>query len=280
MPKSLNLTRFALDGLLVAVTFALLALLVFPFVWVVLSSVRPSAEILSDTFHLLPETLTFSNYGELIDSDFPRYIANSLIVSLPATFLSVVISLLAAYSFSRRQFRLRYPLLILVVFSQLFPFIILTTPVYLIFYRLGLVNSYLGLIITYTAISIPFSVYMLLGYLNTVPRELDEAAIIDGCSPTGVIFRVILPVTWPGIAATAIYAFVRSWNDYLFAVTLNTNNDLRTIPVGLANFFGQYTTDWGLVMTASVLATLPTLVIFFFLQRQLVSGLAAGAVKS
>lgn len=280
MTRQMNVTRWLRDLLLVVVTFAILFVLIFPFLWVVLSSIRSSSEILSDTFRFLPETLTFVNYRELADSDFPIYIRNSLTVAIPATFLSVLVSLLAAYSFSRRRFKMRYPLLLLVVFSQLFPFIILVTPVYMIFYRLGLVNTHLGLIITYTAISIPFAVYMLLGYYNSVPKELDEAAIIDGASTLGVIFRITVPVAWPGIAATAIYAFVRSWNDYLFAVTLNTNNDLRTIPVGLANFFGQYTTDWGLVMTASVFATLPTLVIFFLLQRQLVAGLAAGAVKS
>jgi multiple sugar transport system permease protein len=280
MTRTFFSTRSLLEALQVAFTFLVLGILVFPFLWVFLNSIRPSADIISDDFYLLPKIATFENYVELADSDFPDYIKNSLLVSIPSTFLSVVISLLAAYSFSRRRFRGRYVLLILIVFSQLFPFIILTTPVYLIFFRLGLVNSHWGLIITYTAISIPFSVYMLLGYLDSVPRELDEAAIIDGSTTLGIIFRVIVPVAWPGIAATAIYSFVRSWNDYIFAVTLNTNNDLRTIPVGLANFFGQYTTDWGLVMTASVLATLPTFIIFFFLQRQLISGLAAGAVKT
>lgn len=280
MTKQWLFRRRILELLQVAFTFAILGLLIFPFLWVFLTSIRPSSDIILDEFYLIPKTTTFENYSELADSDFPNYIKNSLLVSLPSTFICVMLSLLAAYSFSRRRFRFRYALLILVVFSQLFPFIILTTPVYLIFFRLNLINTQWGLIITYTAISIPFSVYMLLGYLDSVPRELDEAAIIDGANTLDIIFRVIMPIAWPGIGATAIYAFVRSWNDYIFAVTLNTNNDLRTIPVGLANFFGQYTTDWGLVMAASVLATLPTLVVFFVLQRQLVAGLAAGAVKS
>ncbi len=165
------------------------------------------------------------------------------------------------------------------VFSQLVPFIIVTTPIYLIYHRLGLINSYWGLIITYIAISIPFSVYMLLGYLESVPRELDDSALIDGCSTLRTIFQVLLPVAWPGVAATAIFTFIRSWNDFMFALTLISDNKLKTVPIGLANFFGQYTTQWNLVMSASVLATLPTLIIFLFLQRLLVSGLAAGAVK-
>jgi ABC-type glycerol-3-phosphate transport system permease component len=259
--------------------FAVLGILVFPFVWLVLTSVRPSAELFVDDFRLFSGTITLSAYETLLDSDFPRYILNSLLVCSTATFLSVTVSLLAAYSFSRRRFRWRTPLLILVVFSQLFPFVILITPIYVIFYRLGLVNTYQGLVLAYIAITVPFSTYMLLGYLDSVPRELDEAAIIDGCSTLGVIRRVVLPVAWPGVAATAIYAFAQAWNEFLFALTLMTRNELKTVPVGLAGFFGQYTTQWDLVMAASVVATVPTLIIFQFLQRQLVSGLTIGAVK-
>lgn len=277
--RGFKYVQFVRDLLVATVTFAILGVLVFPFLWVVLTSIRPESQLFTSSFQLISETVTFENYRALLDSDFPKYIRNSLFVSLPSTVLAVGVSLFAAYSFSRRDFRFRNSLLILVIFSQLFPFIILITPLYLIFYRLGLVNNYLGLIIAYIAITVPFSVYMLLGYLDSVPRELDEAAIMDGCSTPGVIFRVIFPVAWPGIAATAIYSFIRAWNDFLFALTMMTKNELKTVPVGLANFFGQYTTQWNLVMTASVIASLPTLVIFLFLQRQLVSGLAAGAVK-
>lgn len=271
--------RLVKDMAIVIITFVALGFLVFPFLWVVLTSIRPASELFSRSFQLFSSTVTLESYHALLQSDFPRYIRNSLIVTLPSTFLAVSVSLFAAYSFSRRNFRFRYTLLILIVFSQLFPFIILITPVYMTFYRLGLVNTHLGLIAAYTAITIPFSVYMLFGYLDSVPRELDEAAIIDGCSTLGVVVRVVLPVAWPGVAATAIYAFVRAWNDFLFALTVVTKNELKTIPVGLANLFGQYTTQWDLVMSASVIATLPTLIIFLILQRQLVAGLAAGAVK-
>ncbi|MBW7883536.1 MAG: carbohydrate ABC transporter permease [Caldilineaceae bacterium] len=271
--------RLAKDLVIVVVTFALLALLVFPFAWVVLTSLRPSSALFSDTFQLLPQTVSFASYQAVFASGFAIFIRNSIVVALPATVLAVAVSFVAAYGFSRRTFRFRYTLLIVVVFLQLFPFIVLTTPIYFIFFRIGLVNNLIGLTITYIAITIPFCVYMLLGYLDSVPRELDEAAILDGCSTLGVISRVVLPIAWPGIAATAIYAFVQAWNDFLFALTLITSNDLKTIPIGLANLFGQYTTQWDLVMSASVIATLPTLIIFLFLQRQLVSGLAAGAVK-
>ncbi len=279
MNKS-RLAGFIKDLLIVVFTFAVLLVLIFPFIWLVLTSVRPEADLFLDSFQLFTESITFESYRTLLaTTDFPRYILNSLFVCLTATFLTVTIGLLAAYSFSRRNFPYRNVLLMIVVFTQLFPFIILITPVYAIFFRLALVNTYHGLIIAYIAITLPFAVYMLLGYLDSVPRELDEAAIIDGCSTFGVIFRVVLPVAMPGVIATAIYAFALAWNEFLFSLTLMTQNELKTVPVGLASFFGQYTTQWNLVMAASVFATIPTVIIFLFLQRQLVSGLAAGAVK-
>jgi ABC-type glycerol-3-phosphate transport system permease component len=272
--------RLGQDLLIVVVTFGLLLALAFPTLWILLTSLRPEQEIFSDTFRLISSTLTVDSYRVLLaTTTFPTYIRNSLVVSLVSTLLAVTVSLLAAYAFSRRRFPLRGALLIGVVFSQLFPYVILITPIYVIFYYLKLVNTSIGLIIAYVATTVPFSVYMLLGYLDSVPRELDEAGIMDGCSTLGVIWSVILPVAWPGVAATAIYAFAQSWNEYLIALTLVTRNELKTVPVGLASFFGEYTTRWDLVMTASVLATLPTLLIFLILQRRLVSGLAAGAVK-
>lgn len=272
--------QLSLDILVVVITFSLLILLVFPTLWIFLTSIRPERELFSDTFRLIPTTINLDSYRALLaTTTFPTYIRNSLFVCLASTLLAVIISLLAAYSFSRRQFRWRGFLLILVVFSQLFPYVILITPIYVLFFHLKLVNNYLGLIIAYIATTVPFSVYMLLGYLDSVPRELDEAAIIDGCSTLRVIWAVVLPVAWPGVAATAIYSFAQAWNEYLIALTLVTQNELKTIPVGLASFFGEYTTRWDLVMTASVFATVPTLIIFLILQRQLVSGLAAGAVK-
>jgi multiple sugar transport system permease protein len=272
--------RLGQDVLVVAATFGFLLALAFPALWILLTSLRPEREVFSDTFRLISSTLTLASYRTLLaKTTFATYIRNSLVVSLVSTGIAVTVSLLAAYGFSRRRFPLRSVLLISVVFSQLFPYVILITPIYVIFYHLRLVNTSAGLIIAYVATTVPFSVYMLLGYLDSVPRELDEAGIMDGCSTLGVIWSVILPVAWPGVAATAIYAFAQSWNEYLIALTLVTRNELKTVPVGLASFFGEYTTRWDLVMTASVLATIPTLIIFLILQRHLVSGLTAGAVK-
>lgn len=274
-----HLWRNLRDLVIVVVTLALLVVYIFPFLWVALTSVRPNNELFVDSFRLFSDIISLENYERLLRTDFPSFILNSLIICIPATLFTVIFSLLAAYSFSRQRFKYRGLLLIIVVFSQLFPWVALITPMYALFFNLGFVNTRHGLIIAYIAITVPFSVYMLLGYLDSVPRELDEAATLDGCSTLGTLWRVVMPVAWPGIAATAIYAFAQCWNEYIFALTLATDTRLKTIQVGLAGFFGEYTAEWGLVMAASVLATLPTLVIFMLLQRRLISGLAASSVK-
>lgn len=277
-PSRRNVAR---DIAVVCVTFAILIVMTFPFLWVVLTSIRPDSELLSTRFRLLSDTLTLRNYRTLLGggAPFPTYIRNSFFICTVATACSIAVSLLAAYAFSRRRFRGRSALLLLVVATQLFPFVVLITPVYAIFYRLRLVNSYPGLIIAYIAITIPFSVYLLLGYLDTIPRELDEAGIMDGCSTLRVITKVVLPIAWPGVIVVATYAFISAWDEFLLALTLMTKSELKTVPVGLAGFFGEFTTQWNLVMAASTIATLPTLLLFLVLQRRLVSELAAGAVK-
>ena len=267
------------DAALVLLTFVILAGLVFPFVWVILTSIRTDADMFTRTFQIAPRSVTFEKYRALFGSDFIRYIVNSIIVSTVSTFVAVLTALLAAYAFSRHVFRAKGFLLGTFAFSQLFPFVVILTPLYILFFRLHLVNTFAGLVIAYVAITLPYCVYMLIGYFQSVPVSLDEAARIDGCSTMRIIFRIVLPIAWPGIVATTVYAFIQAWNEYLFALTLMTENEKKTIPVGLANFFGEYTTDWGSVMTASVIATVPTVVFFLFMQRQLVSGLAAGAVK-
>jgi ABC-type glycerol-3-phosphate transport system permease component len=153
------------------------------------------------------------------------------------------------------------------------------TPLFVLFARTGMTNSYAGMILSYTAISIPFSVYLLLGYLETVPRELDEAAMVDGCTPLGALWHVVLPVMLPGVVATATYAFLLCWTEYLFALAFLTRPSMKTLPLGLYQFFGEDTVDWGAVMAGSAVATLPALLLFLPLQRWLVSGLTAGSVK-
>jgi ABC-type glycerol-3-phosphate transport system permease component len=272
--------RLTKDIIIVVVGLSLLLLMAFPFLWVVVISFRPEADIFTRTFQLIT-TFTTENYALLVEkSPFATYLRNSFFVCTVATVAAVVIALIAAYGFSRYTFRGRKLLLILVIATQLFPFVILITPLYAMFFSLGLINSFTSLIFSYIAINLPFAIYLLVGYFDTIPTELDEAARIDGASTLQIIFKVILPVAWPGVVTVAVYAFVTAWDEFLFALTLMTSEENKTVPVGLAGFFGEYTTQWNLVMTASVVSTLPTLILFMFLQKKLVSDLTAGSVKA
>ena len=267
------------DTIVVVVTFIVLALIVFPFVWMALTSLRPATQMF-DTSTLLPRSVTLDNFVRLFASaEFPRYLINSAIVSLTAMVLSVVISSLTGYAFSRFTFRGKRPLMVATIAVHLFPYVILITPMYTFFSALSLLNTYQGLILAYVALTLPFASYLMMGYFETVPKGLDEAARIDGCTTIGVLFRVILPVAWPGVATVAINAFILSWEEFLFAKVLMTSDAMKTVQVGLSNFFGEFTTQWDLVMAASVVASLPTIVLFAIAQRRLVSGLAVGSVK-
>jgi len=272
--------RLAKDLVTVIFGIGLLLVLAFPFIWVVLISFRPDREIFTRTFRLFT-TVTLENYYALLEnSPFTAYLKNSIIICSISTVAAVTISLIAAYGFSRnRNFKGRGVLLLLVVCTQLFPYVILITPLYSMFLKFGLIDNPISLVLSYTAMNLPFAIYLLLGYLDTIPQDLDEAAKLDGASTMQIIFKVILPIAWPGVVTVAVNAFVSGWDEFLFALTLMTSDEKKTVPVGLAGFFGEYTTQWNLVMTASVISTLPTLILFMFLQRKLVSDLAAGAVK-
>jgi len=275
-----NMSSRIRDLPVVVVTFAIIGLILFPFFWMIISSLKPSTDLLTRELQLIGRQLTLENYRGILEAGFFRFVLNSVFMCTTATIVCVCfISSPAAYAISRYHFPGRNSILAMVGFTQMFPWVILVTPVFMMFWALRLVNSYLGLIIVYIAITVPFSIYMLLGYFETIPKVLDEAAVVDGCSPLGVIFRVILPISLPGLVATSAYTFAVTWNEFVFALTLMTQTEKKTVPVGVANFLGQYTTDWGVVMAASVVATVPTVIFFLLLQRHLVAGLAAGAVK-
>ncbi len=222
---------------------------------------------------------TVDNYVTLLRSDFARSIFNSLFLCLVSVAVSSFVAVIAAYVFSRIRFRAKRLIFGSVMLGQTFPWIILVTPVFVLFARLGLLNSYLGMIFVYVAVTIPFSVYLLVGYLESVPRSLDEAAIIDGCSQFQVIWRIVFPIMLPGIVATATYAFLLCWSEYLFALAFLTQTELKTMPLLLNAYFGENVVEWGNVMAGSALTTLPTLLLFLPLQTRMTSGLTAGSVK-
>ena len=249
--------------------------LVYPTVWVFFASFKTQETLFSGQF----ADYTLANYRRLFASGFGAHIANSLLISLAAVLVSTFVSVIAAYVFSRRRFGWKATLFGAVMLGQTFPWIILVTPVFILFARLGLLNTYLGIVVCYVAVTIPFSVYLLVGYLESVPRSLDEMAIIDGCPPFMVIWRIVFPLMLPGVVATATYAFLLCWSEYLFALAFLTRTEMKTMPLALYAFFGEHTTEWGQVMAAAALTTLPPLLLFLPLQTKLSAGLAAGAVK-
>jgi ABC-type glycerol-3-phosphate transport system permease component len=252
----------------VLLTVVVLFALVYPTAWVLVASFKTPATM----FDATRWEFTLANYTTLLSSGFARNIFNSLYLCIASVLISTIVSVHAAYVFSRKTFRMKRTLFASILFGQTFPWIILVT-------RLGLLNNPLSMIFVYVAVSIPFSTYLLVGYLRAVPKSLDEAAIIDGASHLQIIWRIVFPVMLPGIVATATYAFLLCWSEYLFAVALLTQEEMKTMPLALYLFFGENVTEWGNVMAASALTTLPTLLLFLPLQTQMVSGLSAGSVK-
>lgn len=260
---------------LVLATLVLLFVLVYPTAWVLVASFKTPETMFAAT----QWRFTLQNYVKVISSGFGRNFLNSVLLCAVSVLISTVISVHAAYAFSRKRFALKRLLFGSVLFGQTFPWIILVTPVFIVFARLGLLNNWLSMIFVYVSVTIPFSIYLLVGYLKAVPRSLDEAAIIDGATHMQVIWRIIFPIMLPGIVATATYAFLLCWSEYLFAVAILTQDEMKTMPLALYLYFGENVTEWGNVMAAAALSTIPTLLMFLPLQTRMVSGLAAGSVK-
>ena len=264
-----------LGAFLVCFVFAI------PFLWMILTSIKPASELFSSPVRFFPQDGIFwRSYLEVWQSgSFDRYFFNSVFVSTAATVISVGISVMAGIGFARYRLVAGNTLLLGVLLSQLFPLVLLVPPFYTTMRDLGILDTHTSLIIAYVSFALPFSIWMLTGYFRSIPVELEESAMIDGASRLGAYVRITLPLAGPGIAATFIYCFILAWNEFLFATTFISSPELRTLPIGLQAFIGQYQTDWNLLMAGAVVTTLPVVVLFVFLQRYLVAGLTAGAVK-
>jgi len=256
------------------------AIALFPFVWTFLTSIKPANELYTPKVQYIPQHPTLSNYPQLFKTTpFDRYFRNSAIVAVSTVILGLSVSLSAAYAFSRFRFRGRDQILFAFLIVNMFPQVLLLVPLFVIMRGLGLLNTYASLILAYATFTIPFSVWMLTGFFDALPRELEEAAMTDGATHFGAFRRVILPLAAPGIAATAIYIFINAWNEFLYAMTFTNAVSTRTVPVGLRMFIGQYVIQWELLTSAGVLSSLPIVIAFMFIQKQLIRGLTAGAVK-
>ncbi|AEN08264.1 carbohydrate ABC transporter membrane protein 2 (CUT1 family) [Streptomyces sp. DvalAA-21] len=250
----------------------------------VTSSLKPLEDV-TGKFQWIPSGLTIRPYFDIWDTvPLAHYFMNSLVVAGSATVCSVVIAVFAAYAVSRYNFRGKRVFTVTVLSTQMFPGILFLLPLFLIYVNIGnatgiaLFGSRGGLILTYLTFSLPFSIWMLIGYFDSVPRDLDEAAKVDGCGPLGALFRVIVPAAIPGIVAVAVYAFMTAWGEVLFASVM-TNDATRTLAVGLQGYSTQNDVYWNQIMAASLVVSLPVVAGFLLLQRYLVTGLTAGAVK-
>tara|TARA_R100000365_G_scaffold569_1_gene1901 strand:- start:931 stop:1761 length:831 start_codon:yes stop_codon:yes gene_type:complete len=256
------------------------AVCLFPFLWMWVSSIKELRELYTIPPVWFPAMPTLENYrAVLFESNVPRYFLNSLIISFGATGLALFIAIFAAYGFARFKFRGKTFYQSFVLIGQLLPTAAIIVPLFVTLRTLGLVNTYLGLILVYMIITLPLAVWMLTSYFRSIPVELEEAAIIDGSSRIGVLFRITLPLSIPGIIAVLVYSFVTTWNEFIFALTFATDSSVKTLPIGLAEFTTEFNTDWGAVMAASMIMTVPIAVLFLSMQRMFVGGMTAGATK-
>ena len=258
----------------------LLAVCVFPFVWMALSSIKTLGELYTVPPVWLPENAVAGKLPKvLFESNVPRYFINSTVISLGATAIALVLAIFASYGFARFNFRGKPAYQAFILIGQLLPTAAIIVPLFITLRWLGLVNTYLGLILVYMILTLPLSVWMLTSYFKAIPVELEEAAIIDGASRLGVLFRITLPLSLPGVVAIIIYAFVTTWNEFIFALVLAQDARVKTLPIGIAEFTTEFNTDWGAVMAASLIMTLPIAILFFAMQRLFIGGLTAGALK-
>lgn len=265
-------------GIFIALAVILLFLL-FPFYWTFVTSIKPNSEIYSTLVRYWPENPTLFSYKKLfLDYDFLKPLGNSFFVALCTTLVSLTVSTLAAYAFSRFQFPGRKPLMIMFLTNNMFPVVLLLIPLFSIMRRIGILYTPTALILSYTTFTIPFSVWLINGYLQDLPKSMEEAAMIDGANRAGAFIHVILPILMPGIVATGVYVFMTSWNEYTFAVMF-TNSGNRTIPVSLRMLIGQLGVQWDLITTGGIITIIPVCLMFFFAQKRLVEGLTAGAIK-
>ncbi|GAA1144010.1 multiple sugar transport system permease protein [Kitasatospora gansuensis] len=255
-----------------------------PVLVMVSSSLKPLRDV-QGPFRWIPSELTFRPYLDIWSTvPLADYFVNSLIVSVSATVLSVLIAIFSAYAVSRYRFRGRKLFTVTVLSTQMFPGILFLLPLFLIFVNIGnatgvaLYGSRGGLILTYLTFSLPFSIWMLVGYFDSIPRDLDEAAAVDGCGPLRTLVRIVVPAATPGIVAVSVYAFMTAWGEVLFASVM-TNDTTRTLSVGLQGYATQNDVYWNQVMAASLVVSVPVVAGFLLLQRYLVAGLTAGAVK-
>jgi multiple sugar transport system permease protein len=268
-----RITRIAALGLWLVLTL-------FPLYWILVTAFKPTRDIYKFPLEYWPSTFSLENFTGLFSkANFGTYLVNSLVIATLSAVIVTLISLLSGYIIARFEFRARGAVILAFLLTQMIPAFIALGPLYQLMVSLGLVNDRTGLVFVYIAMCIPFSTIMLRGFFENVPDALEEAAMIDGCSRVGALFRILVPVMTPGIVAAFIFNFVSCWNELFLSVTLLTSDANKTVPTALNGFITSYNIDWGSMSAAAVLTIVPTMVMFAFASKYIVQGLTSGAVK-
>ncbi len=260
---------------------ALLGLLVLgPVYWVSASSLKGRAEIISRDITWFPQSPTLANFEQLFRAtDYPTYLTNSLLVAAMTCVVSVLVSFCGAYGLYRLNVPGSQKIAALILIAYMIPGTLLLVPMYEVFAQFQLINTYTALIIVNVAFTAPFCTWLLRGFFQSIPKDIDEAAMVDGAGPLRTMLQIVLPLLAPGIATIAVYSFVYSWTEFVFASQLIVGDEMKTLPIGLSQIMGQYTVNWGLLMAGTVFTMLPAIIPFIFFGRYFVQGLTEGAVK-
>ncbi|WP_052487282.1 carbohydrate ABC transporter permease [Gordoniibacillus kamchatkensis] len=265
-----------------------LAVMIFtiaPFLWILITSISTNKQITGSPFSWFPKEPTLQNYAKVFTdqtniSGYVDSLLNSLIVASVTTFVCLLFGALGAYAFARLQFKFREYFILFILFTQMIPGIAVLIPIYIIFKNIGMLDTKSSLIMTQISFILPFIIWVMRSFFYTVPKELEDAAFIDGLGRFGALFRIILPISTPGLFATGVFAFLNSWNDFLTPLVLTSTTQAKTMPVAINEFLGRFSVDYGLLTAAGVVGLLPPILISLLFQRFLIDGLTAGAVKS
>lgn len=266
------------------ILFTILAVItvmtLYPILTVVTVSLRPADKLLSTSLEIIPEDATFRNYVTLFtDRPFARWLLNSTLVAAAVTIFATALASTAGYAFSRFRFPGYKVGMSLLLITQMFPATMLLLPLFLMLAKLGLINSYIGLMVVYSATALPFTVWQMKGYYDTIPPELEEAAMLDGANRFKTFYLVILPLAAPALVITALFSFLTAWSEYVVAAQVLLTEDMYTLPIGLKQFQSSMTTEWGLYAAGSIVVSIPVIILFMKLSKWLVSGLTLGSVK-
>ncbi|SKA90611.1 carbohydrate ABC transporter membrane protein 2, CUT1 family [Caloramator quimbayensis] len=256
------------------------AISVYPVLNILSISLRPASTVFSTSLKIIPDNATFDNYiNAFLKYDLSKWLLNSLIISSLSAFFGVILSVTAGYAFSRFEFLGKKVGLSMLLVTQMFPATMTLLPLYIMLIHYRLSNSFLGLVIVYISTTIPFNIWILKGYFDTIPKSLEESAYVDGANITISFYKITLPLAAPAIALSALFSFMGAWSEYIVARVIITASDKLTLPIGLTNMMGQFTTDWGIYSAAALITAVPVMIIFICLSKYLVGGLTLGSVK-